>query len=124
MDETRQYIKAIWLAWEKLRVVYNLVLLFWGLMWLVLLLQLANRVNHPEGNLQGPMIWEMILFFGVAGNIFYCLGPVIESGIFLVRGPSRPWTRRILFSAGLLFSMGLIWCFAMKGWSHIAGYLH
>ena len=123
MDETKRRLKAIWVAWEKLRILYNVVLLVEGLLWLVVLLMLANRANHPEVNLQGPWISGAILCFGVAANVFYCLGPLIESGIFLVRGSSRLRTRRILFFAGLLFSMYFIWGSGMRGWSHIAGYL-
>lgn len=121
--ETAAYLKKTWLAWERLRIFYNLPLLVEGLLCLWYLRYLAVKSGHLCANIFGTRIWLMIIVFGALANAFYCFGPLAE--VFLIavsKGRSRR-ARYLLFAAGLLFSMFIIWGFAMRGYTHISGFL-
>jgi hypothetical protein len=49
MDESARYVKSVLLAWEKLRIVYNAVLLLEGVACLWLLWLLAEFAGQPFG---------------------------------------------------------------------------
>ena len=94
MDETRRYVKGIILAWEKLRVVYNVVLLvdylvcslpLWGAFW-----------------------FQSFAFFAVVANAFYCFGPLLETYACVVLGRRIGRARYLLFGAGLVLSTGVV----------------
>ena len=82
-------------AWERLRLVYNLVLIgvvvLFG--WL-----------HSFRGLTDPVYWLFLLGGAFAANVFFCVGPCVEFYI----GPL--WTNRrrgrlILFALGLALAL-------------------
>lgn len=123
MDETTRYLKKACLAWEKLRVVYNALLLVEGLIGLWTLRRLGERADHLCPNVFGPGVWRFIILFGVVANVFYCVGPLVEAYTSVVLARRMNRGRYVLFVAGLLFSMYVILCLWMRGWGHIGGHL-
>lgn len=123
LHEAAAYLKKTWWGWEKLRIIYNVVLLAEGLLCLWYLRYLAVKSGHLCVNVFGTRIWMMIIVFGVLANAFYCFGPLAE--VFLITISKRRFARakNFLFAAGLLFSMFIIFAFAIRGYTHISGYL-
>ena len=107
MDETGRYRKQAWLAWEKLRVVYNLVLLVEGLTWLWPMWEVEKVTENPYYRM-GPFLWGGAILFGVVANVFYCLGPLAEVWAYRVLGWRMGRARYFLFAAGLLFSIVVV----------------
>lgn len=75
--------------WEKLRLVYNAVLIPWS--------SLSVLVLRRDGT--DPLLWFSIITGGVIANVCFCLGPVLES--YLVWVGANPRTAR-----GWLFALG------------------
>jgi len=94
VDETRQYVRGVILAWEKLRVLYTVVLIVEG--------------SVCPGNLWKHLGAPLI----VVANVFYCFGPLVETYACVVFGRRISRGRYLLFGAGLVFSMGVIFMFA------------
>ena len=92
--------REVFLAWEKLRIVYNGVL--------VAVVLGASAL----GALQGHARWSDVafrrhlLFAAVVANVLYCTGPVAEGYLALLGSPRRA-ARGVLFGLGLLFASGL-----------------
>lgn len=76
--------------WEKLRIVYNLVLIPWT----IALLFFSNA--HPATVLLLPVA-------AIAANVLYLLGPVTEAYLTWF-GFWRFWMTVVLFLAGLAFT--------------------
>jgi hypothetical protein len=86
---------AVFFAWEKLRIVYNLLL-----MGVVLSLGLAAGKNHNIA------FWVNMACQGFMANVCFCAGPVAEGYLCWI-GCERRVARWILFLGGLLLSVGL-----------------
>ena len=110
------------MAWEKLRIVYNLVLLMVGLPCLWLLMLLADFVGQGDYYAFGFFSNGTILF-GVTANAFYCLGPLAEVCVYSVLGLRMGRARYGPFAAGLLLSMGLELALLRRLLYHLANYL-
>ena len=85
--------KSVFLAWERLRVLYNLVLAVFVLL-----------VGHDRIGQQG-----FVAFIGVnavLANVCFSIGPVIEGYAALV-GVPRAVSRRIVMAAGTIVGCGL-----------------
>ena len=123
LQEAAAYLKKTWLAWERLRIFYNVILLVEGLLCLEYLRYLAVKSGHLCANIFGTRIWLMIIVFGVLANAFYCFGPLAEVFLITISKHRFARARSLLFAAGLLFSMFIIYAFAMRGYTHISGYL-
>lgn len=100
--------KEVFLAWEKLRVIYNAILL------LVATILLANAYwpgndLHPDVEFSSVLI--KIMACAVAANALYFLGPIVESYIRWLGADGRYW-RFVFFGAGfaisLLIEVGLL----------------
>ena len=102
MDEAVRYLKTVCLTWEKLRVVYNLILFVEALACHMYLRQVL------QGFLADDQYRLGIILFGVVANMFYCLGPLLETCAYVVLGRRIQRARLLLFAAGLVFSTGLI----------------
>jgi hypothetical protein len=122
MEHATLYTKQAWLAWEKLRIVYNLVLLIVGLPCLWLLMLLANFVGQGDYYAFGFFSNGTVLF-GVAANAFYCLGPLADVCVYSFVDIRMGRARYFLFAAGLLLSMGLELALLRRLLYHLAGYL-
>jgi len=92
-------IKRAIVSWEKLRLIYNVVLLLEGLFvsWCVW--------SIFESSLQ--YVWAVVVF-GLTANAFYCMGPLVEVYASVIYGRRLGRYRYLLFAAGLLFSMIVI----------------
>ncbi len=90
-------------AWEGLRVIYNLVMVIaGGIAALPLIFSFAADKNGP-----GWALLVSIGVFGLGANLCFCLGPLAEtySRLFLV---PLGVARYALFGIGLLFSLGIV----------------
>jgi hypothetical protein len=120
MDETAQYPKQAWVAWEKLRIVYNLLLLVQGLTCEWFLWQFHKITDYP---LRVDVQVTEAIVFGVLANLFYCLGPAADVCVYRILRWRMGLTRHLLFAAGLLFSMWAIFLAETRLWSYMEGYL-
>jgi hypothetical protein len=112
IKETRMHnatptVKGTWLAWERLRILYNVILLVQGLICL--------SVLHPRET----FIWMIIVTFAACANVLYCLGPLTEISIAAVLGRRMDGVRYFIFAVGLLFSMYVILAYTMVGYEHM-----
>jgi hypothetical protein len=85
-------VKAIFRAWERLRLVYNAVLV------LVVVLLL-----WPGRELQ-PTFWLLLVCQAVNANLCFFAGPLTEWYVGWLGYRSRA-TRWVLFGSGLLFAV-------------------
>ena len=89
------------LGWEKLRLLYNGLLLLPGLMVIALFL----RAGMPVA----PLL-ALSLAFAAGANLCFLLGPLAELYLAALRpsDASSRTPRRLLFGAGLAASFGII----------------
>ena len=93
--------KELVVGWEKLRLIYNGLLLIPGIVVLIL----YARTGMPL-----PAVLIFSALFALAANIAFLLGPLTElyfTALFF-HGTSKKPARRLIFSAGLLVSFGVI----------------
>jgi hypothetical protein len=136
VEPQQSLARQAWLSWERLRILYNAVMLTVGLTLLCLLRLFSKDVGHAlhrikggefipgKGALHGPGLWHFVLFVGVAANMLYLLGPVAEMCLYGLSGKCMGRSRYVLFAVGLLFSTYVLWAMAMRMWGHISGWLY
>lgn len=104
----RADLKVTFGSWFRLGLLYNAILLMEGLAcsW-----DIMPWLNSNLALVGG--YWGFVFLFGLVANVFYCLGPLIEGYVlvFLKRPLAR--ARLALWSAGLLFSMLVVFLIAM-----------
>ena len=110
MNEAALYLKETRLAWEKLRIVYNLVLLVQGLTWVSAMWEVEKVTENPYYRVSGAS-WGYAILFGVVANALYCLGPLTEAWSYRFLGWRMDRFRYLLFAAGLLFSIVVVFFF-------------
>lgn len=88
--------RDVFLAWEKLRLVFNAAL--------VLATVLALWLGPPHGRVDGRLL-VLLGTRAVLVNIAFCVGPVLESA-FAWAGTPRTAVRLVLFTPGCLFAIG------------------
>jgi len=82
------------IAWEKLRLYFNLILLLPGLF-------VLSSLGFSLPDLFAPA-----LFFGIMANLCYLLGPLTELyACAITRQPEQPKLRHLLFGLGLAGSL-------------------
>ncbi len=87
--------RATFLAWERLRIVYNIVL--------VALTCISVLGTQPQQGLD-PGFWLAAAGAGVAANVCYFLGPGLECYLRWL-GLRNAMLTSLLFGLGLAFSM-------------------
>jgi cytochrome c oxidase subunit IV len=87
---TADSARAVFLAWERMRLAYNAVLGF-----VVVLL--------AGSDLFDPAFYGFLLRAAVLANVCFCLGPVIEGYLSLL-GVDRRAARWFVFLPGLLLA--------------------
>ena len=97
MDETRRYLKHACVAWEKLRIVFNLVFL--------VQFQIAFRIPLKAFIQSHPELWLFVIVCFAFANACYCLGPLFEVYAWVVHGWRIGRARYLLFVAGVVFSI-------------------
>lgn len=84
--------KGVFLAWEKLRFLYNFVLIF---------LVVAMAVLVGGAQLLGSIeFWLIAIVGGIISNICFFLGPMVESYVHWI-GLRLTWFRSTCFMLGL-----------------------
>ena len=84
---------AVFVAWEKLRLVYNMILAAESMLLMGL----------------GTLFWLPILLQGaLLANVCFCAGPVAE-GYLCLLGANRTAARWTVFILGILASVVLVW---------------
>ena len=115
LESEVEFCRMTMKSWEKLRLLYNGVLLLPGiaLLWRILHLQAERMAQNPPG-MGFPIMDPVTLFisallFGICANVCFCLGPYSE---FIVIALGFSLTARkirvLLFSLGLMISLGII----------------
>jgi hypothetical protein len=94
--------RGVFLAWERLRLWYNIVLLA-----ATVLLCLRNG-QVPVSLAETPRFVAGFLPLAFAANICFFTGPVIETYARWL-GNASPWTRPVIFAAGVAVSLLLCW---------------
>lgn len=117
MEEIAHHLKEARLAWERLRIVYNLVLLVQGLTCVWFLWQLEKFAKHPYYRL--GTWWDFAIFFGGVANGFYFLGSLAETSAYRVLGWRMGRARYFLFAAGLSLSIGVVFLLAYAEWNRL-----
>jgi hypothetical protein len=79
--------------WEKLRLLYNAVLIPWSV--------LNIMAFRPGGG--DPGLWEDVILGGLAANVCFCLGPVLETYLAWLGANPRA-ARGWLFALGTAFT--------------------
>ena len=115
LESEVEFCRRTMKSWEKLRLLYNGVLLLPGiaLLWRILHLQAERMAQTPPGMgfpIMDPVgLFIRTLLFGICANVCFCLGPYSE---FIVTALGFPLTARkirvLLFSLGLMMSLGII----------------
>ena len=115
LESEVEFCRRTMKSWEKLRLLYNGVLLLPGiaLLWRILHLQAERMAQNPPGMgfpIMDPVdLFIRALLFGICANVCFCLGPYSE---FIVIALGFSLTARkirvLLFSLGLMMSLGII----------------
>lgn len=111
--EQKPALRELVLAWEKLRILYNALLLLPGLMILFLLV--------TEENLSVPQVIVMGAGVAIGANCCYFLGPAAElylRGLFR-KGEPLGRGRWLIFGSGTMLSLMLFILFLVQlktGW--------
>ena len=87
----RESAHSVFVAWERLRLIYNSVLL-------LVVLSCLTRGTREEL----PSLAYLIICAFMA-NICFCIGPVVE-GYLVFLGMQRPIVRIVVFCVGTLFA--------------------
>src|SRR5262249_46847410 len=100
IDVTREEPRAmdVFVAWEKLRLLYNLILVA----------AVALFLNPVVFLLSLPIFLPFLLEGALIANIGFCAGPVAE-GYLCLLGMSRRPVRALVFVCGTLVAIGLTW---------------
>ena len=101
----RRHPLAILRWWEAKRLTYNAIVGASGL----LALGVLHLTVFPTPGLLNPMPWAVALAFGIAANICYSSGWLVELLLQRWLGREVYGLGPALFRHGLVFSVGLTW---------------
>ena len=100
----RRTTGAIFGWWEKRRLAYNA---FVGVAGMVTVGTAALVTALPPFSDFNPIPWAGVILFGVGANVFYTLGPILESLVEKIWGRQLMPIGPTLYRMGLTFSVGL-----------------
>ena len=92
--------------WERRRPAYNLIVGAAGLVSMtgtIALVALAGGALPPL-----TQLWQPIVAVGLAANLFYFLGPAVETALNALWGDEVLPTGPALYRMGLTFSVGVV----------------
>ncbi len=92
------FIKPIFLKWEKLRILYNLILI------LIVILPQGKDIGSK---CTAPNILPCLIFGAIAANLFFFAAPIAES-YFAWLGIKSKYITLMLFLGGVLLSIPLV----------------
>ena len=110
-----EFCRATVKSWEKLRLLYNVILLLPGiaLIWRIIHVQQVMMAANPPG-MGFPIMHpaEVVIgafVFGFCANLCFCLGPYTEVVITALGFPlSARRIRYFIFGLGLILSLAVI----------------
>jgi hypothetical protein len=85
---TEETPRSVFLAWEKLRLVFNAALA------IVVLLSAGSALSEGA-------FWRFLVGGVLGANVCFCLGPVVEGYLSLL-GSDRQAARWVVFSLGMM----------------------
>jgi len=97
-------LKQALLCWERYRLLFNLVVLGFGLFW-----SWPLREKMMDEALLG--YWGSVLAYGFTANVFFTLGPAAEAYLAAFRDRGLGASRRVVFGFGLVASVAMTWVF-------------
>lgn len=89
--------RDVFLAWEKLRLVYNAALV---------LATLAGMALNPQASFLDRSFLRLLLYGSVVANVLYCAGPVAEGYLAWMGAPRRS-ARAVVFTLGCVLGATL-----------------
>ncbi len=98
-------IKSIFIAWEKLRIQYNLVLLIVFIA-ITALYFTGNPSDNQINKIAFPIFILKSSFLAFIANILYFSGPIFDSYLSWLELKFK-YKRHLIFFVGLLFSITL-----------------
>jgi hypothetical protein len=113
MNEDEVSLAARLKSWEKLRVLYNSIMLLAGIPALKSIQWVLHQLPPRQVGMMGIQLTldSLVLFtiaFGIFANLLYFLGPAAEIYIIAFTGKRFSRTaRHVAFSLGLLFSLAV-----------------
>lgn len=99
--------RRVFLAWEKLRLVYIGILAA---------VTIAFVLPDLDNTIFAIEFWSMGIFGAIGANVCYFIGPAIETYVTWL-GYRGKWLRWILFQVGTVFSSLLV---SVVLWLHLA----
>lgn len=94
-------IQGIFFSWEKLRVLFNAVLVIESLV-------LIRGIDDFWMDITPAQFMRNAVFYSFMANLFYMVGPFVESYATWVGSQFR-WLRSALFVTGTTFSTGVVY---------------
>ncbi|MBI3119234.1 MAG: hypothetical protein HYZ00_11140 [Candidatus Hydrogenedentes bacterium] len=123
MDSGYRRLRAAWIEWEQMRLVFNAVMIAQGLIWLYVLRECAHNAGHDWcSSLHGYKLFYSVFGDFIIANFVYCGGPLLETYVVLIAGAGMAWGRRALVLALLLGSSWLVWDLGFEALRHIDTY--
>src|ERR1039458_6640526 len=105
-DKAGHFGNVLW-WWESRRAHYNAIMLLMGVASWWLYWHLFD-LYAPDPADDGMFPGLMVIVFGVAANVCYCAGWVLEGLLLLVRRRAMPNVGRVFLAVGLAFSLFLV----------------
>jgi len=114
-------VRAVFLRWEKLRILYNLIVGAVGVAALVFCVLASTDLLARPIDIDTSVVVRLIvgaLFYGVAANVCYCLGPMLESYVRWL-GLRVTYVTQALFITGTVLSVLLTALIGFMMWAAI-----
>lgn len=116
--------------WAALGLVYNVVMTAYCWLWIAVLKDLAEAVNHMPRSLQDWRLESYTEMFRTLANIFLSAGPIAELLLYLGLRRSVPdlntkrmfYERMVIFGIALGFSLLLATVLMLELRRHLLGY--
>ncbi len=102
VSETSAWAVVHW--WERRRVAYNLAVGAAGIATIGIVTLTAAMPPHA---IRFVLPWQLVVFYGVAANMCYSAGPLIDLAVCRAWGDEFASVGPTLFRYGFAFSMGL-----------------
>jgi hypothetical protein len=103
MNSTEDIRRAL-REWERLRVIYNVVMLVFGTPAALLMCSAYDQIGVGVSE-----FIVLIIVAGVLANLLYCLGPMLDVYRLVFWGTGfESRTRKCVFAVGLLLSLLMI----------------
>ena len=95
-------VSKVFLDWEKLRIVY------------IIILALITLLLIGPAGFSKLRLFRLIIDGAIVANVAFCAGPILETYIRWL-GYDRTWPRWIMFGSGTLVSIILaVWMLATE----------